>query len=265
MRKLLASLCLAGGTLASAHELWVNAPSTLAADQTLEADLGYGHEFPTPEKIADDRLKIFKPLAVVGSKGSSDMTQEGENYHYRSGAKLEKGSYWISAVYQPSFWSKDKEGKWSQGDLKTVANAESCGQYEMLSKAPVIVDGGFDSEFFRKPIGQALEIVPQKDFSEFKAGELFPVQVLLKGEPLAGAKVTATSDEILKKDPEALHDEREPQIFAGTTDKNGVVNIIPLAGGTYKIFTKHSQPFSGDSSQCNESSWKATLILPLQK
>ena len=265
MRKTLASLLLLGSGLVSAHELWVNAPSSLGAGQKLEADLGYGHEFPAPEKIAEDRLQIFKPLALVSSKGSSDLKQSGENYHYTSEAELEKGTYWVSAVYQPSFWSKDKDGKWSQGDLKTVANAEFCGQYEMLGKAPVIVDGGFDGDFFSKPIGLPLEIVPLKPLSEFKQGQLFPVKVLLQSEPLAGAEVTATTDEILKLDEAALKDEREPQIFAGRTDKEGVVNLIPLANGTYKIFAKTKKDFEGDKAQCNEHSWKATLTLPLQK
>ena len=44
-KTLLATL-LAATSLAQAHELWVNAPAKVAADEVLKADLAYGHDYP---------------------------------------------------------------------------------------------------------------------------------------------------------------------------------------------------------------------------
>ena len=38
------------------------------------------------------------------------MNQQGENYQYVSKEKIAKGAYWVSAIYQPTFWSKNDSG-----------------------------------------------------------------------------------------------------------------------------------------------------------
>ena len=52
------------GAVAQAHDVWVAAPTHQFAGQILHADLGYSHDFPNVEKIADDRVHIFKPLQL---------------------------------------------------------------------------------------------------------------------------------------------------------------------------------------------------------
>ena len=45
---------------------WLHRHISLPA-KILHADLGYSHDFPNVEKIADDRVHIFKPLQLTGS------------------------------------------------------------------------------------------------------------------------------------------------------------------------------------------------------
>ena len=105
MKKTLIASLLAVASLAQAHELWVNVPAKAAADEVLKAEMGYGHEFPAAEPIAADRLHIFKPLQIIALGGKAeDMNQQGENYQYVSKDKIGKGVYWVSAIYQPTFW-----------------------------------------------------------------------------------------------------------------------------------------------------------------
>ena len=74
-----------------AHELWVQQNGY--KDGIVRANIGYGHEFPKPESIPDDRLHIFTPLALVTSAGTLEMDQNGENYAFEKKIDLKKGSY----------------------------------------------------------------------------------------------------------------------------------------------------------------------------
>ena len=49
MKKTLLAALVAVASLAQAHELWVNAPAKIAADEVLKADLAYGHDYPTAD------------------------------------------------------------------------------------------------------------------------------------------------------------------------------------------------------------------------
>ncbi|MBS5836173.1 MAG: DUF4198 domain-containing protein, partial [Neisseria sp.] len=97
---------------------------------------------------------------------------------------------------------------------------------------------------------------------EVKVGGLLPVRVLYKGKPLAKATVTASSDTLAEMDLVATHDHREPQGFSGKTDKDGVVNVIPLIEGLWKIKAVHQANYA-DKSVCQEDKSYATLIMPV--
>ena len=251
------------GAVAQAHDVWVAAPTHQPAGQILHADLGYSHDFPNVEKIADDRVHIFKPLQLTGSsKKTVDLVNKGENYQYVSRAALPEGSYWVSATYKPTFWSKNKDG-WKQQTLKQLAGATYCEQAQMFGKSFVQVgNGAVDEAVLARPIGQELELVPLKNPNEVKAGGILPVKVLYKGEPLVKATVTASSDTLAEMDLESTHDHREPQGFSGKTDKNGVVNVITLIDGLWKIKVVNETDY-GDKSVCQKDNTYATLIVPV--
>ena len=185
MKKTLIASLLAVASLAQAHELWVNVPAKAAADEVLKAEMGYGHEFPAAEPIAADRLHIFKPLQITALGGKAeDMNQQGENYQYVSKDKIGKGVYWVSAIYQPTFWSKNDSG-WKQQSLKEMPDASTCQQAQMFGKALVVVgDEKVDAAAVGKPLGLGLEIVPLADPTQIKADALFPLQVYYDGKPL---------------------------------------------------------------------------------
>ena len=263
MKKTLLAALVAVASLAQAHELWVNAPAKIAADEVLKADLAYGHDYPTAEPIEADRLHIFKPLQLIGMDGKAqDMNQQGENYQYVSKEKLGKGAYWVSAIYQPTFWSKNDSG-WKQQNLKDMPDASTCQQAQMFGKTLTVVgDAPVDVAAVSKPVGQALEIVPLADPTQIKLDAVFPLQVYYDGKPLAGATVTATADTFMEKDLEATHDHREPQAFSGKTDKEGKVGMIPLIEGLWKVKVSYKTPFE-DKATCMEHSLTSTLIIPI--
>ena len=63
-------------------------------------------------------------------------------------------------------------------------------------------------------------------------------------------------------DLESTHDHREPQGFSGKTDKNGVVNVITLIDGLWKIKVVNETDY-GDKSVCQKDNTYATLIVPV--
>ena len=263
MKKLWILGALGLSMAAQAHDLWVSAPVRLDSGSTLKADLGYSHGFPNVEKIADNRVHIFKPLQLTdSSKKTVDLVNKGENYQYVSKAALPAGSYWVSATYQPTFWSKNQDG-WKQQTLKQLAGATYCEQSQMFGKSFVHVgNGAVDEAVLTRPIGQELELVPLKNPNAVKAGGILPVRVLYKGEPLVKATVTASSDTLAEMDLESTHDHREPQGFSGKTDKNGVVNVITLIDGLWKIKVVNETDYS-DKSVCQKDNTYATLIVPV--
>ena len=208
-------------------------------------------------------MHIFKPLQLTGSsKKTVDMVNKGENYQYVSKAALPEGSYWVSATYKPTFWSKNQDG-WKQQTLKQLAGSTYCEQSQMFGKSFVQVgNGAVDEAVLTRPIGQELELVPLKNPNEVKAGGILPVKVLYKGEPLVKATVTASSDTLAEMDLESTHDHREPQGFSGKTDKNGVVNVITLIDGLWKIKVVNETDYS-DKSVCQQDKAYATLIVPV--
>ncbi|WP_109077488.1 DUF4198 domain-containing protein [Aggregatibacter kilianii] len=261
MKKSLLITLLGLAGLAQAHEVWVSAPSHIGAQDVLKADLAYG-DFPYAEKIADDRLHIFPPLELNDKNGNSTaLKQQGENYQYTAEKPLEEGSYWITATYRPTFWSKNAKG-WKQENMQQMKDAVYCEQTQMFSKSLVTVGNKVDPTLYKEKLGQELEIVPLKPLSELKEGELFPLQIFYRGKPLAGETVIATADTVVAKDPESTDDHREVQGFSNKTDKNGKVNFLPLVEGLWKVKVVHKTPFN-DPKVCQHSANYATIVLPV--
>ena len=148
---------------------------------------------------------------------------------------MPEGSYWVSATYKPTFWSKNQNG-WKQQTLKQLAGSTYCEQSQMFGKSFVQVgNGAVDEAVLTRPIGQELELVPLKNPNEVKAGGICRSKSCTKASLWLKPTVTASSDTLAEMDLESTHDHREPQGFSGKTDKNGVVNVITLIDGLWKI------------------------------
>lgn len=261
-KTLLTTALLAATTLAQAHELWVTSPATASANSQISGEIGYGHNFPAGEPIATERLAIFKPLEIIGMDGKRyEMSQKGENYQYLSKDKIPAGAYWLNAVYQPTFWSKNKDG-WKMQNRKEMPDADTCILAQMYSKTLVVVGkpGRLDPAALAKPIGNNLEIIPLADPTQLKADSILPLQILYKGKPLFLAKVTATADTFVEKDLDAANEGRRPIAFSNTTGKDGKINVILSGEGLWNIRVTHNAPFE-DEKTCMEHSNRSSLVV----
>ncbi|TNH04404.1 DUF4198 domain-containing protein [Testudinibacter sp. TR-2022] len=259
---MLTALCaLSASSLSQAHDLWVYAQDA-EQGKPLQAVLGYGDNFPAGDPIPEKRLHIFPPLELVTPNKTEALQQQGENYHYVSPQALSAGEYKISSTYRPTFWSKNAEG-WKMQNLSEVQDAHYCEQSSMYATTYFNLGGAKVSEFAQKPVGLELEIVPLVDPSQIKPMQVVPVQVLYNGEPVKGATIIGTADTLTKLDWDAVMDHREPQAFSGKTDKNGVMNFIPLLQGNWKLKTSHEAEFP-DQKICQKKKMYSTYTLNIQ-
>ena len=254
-KTLLTALCvLSASSLSQAHDLWAYAQQA-EQGKPLQAVLGYGGNFPLGEKISEKRLHLLNPLVLITPEKSETLQQQGENYHYVSPQALTKGEYKISGTYNPTFWSKNENG-WQMQNLTEMKDADYCEQSSMYASTYFNL-GTPVTEFAQKPVGLELEIVPHVDPTQLKAMQVVPVQVLYNGKPLKGATVIGTTDTLTKLDWDAVMDHREPQAFSGKTDKNGMMNLIPLVQGTWKLKTSHEADFP-DQKICQKKKLYST-------
>ncbi len=65
------------GVSVSAHDLWVTGKN----EEVFKADMIYGHDFPHPEIIVQERTVLFDPVQVEGENLHEILTPKKENYH----------------------------------------------------------------------------------------------------------------------------------------------------------------------------------------
>ncbi|MDO4641136.1 MAG: DUF4198 domain-containing protein [Neisseria sp.] len=246
---------------AQAHRLWVETAHTHGGE-ILKAELGYG-EFPQMEPIAQDRLHIFrKPMQLITAKGKEDLVQKGQyNYQYQSKKPVKDGSYLVTAEYQPTFWSKNKSG-WKQASIKEMPDADYCEQSRMYGKNIINVGHeSADTAIITRPVGQSLEIVPLDNPANVHVGEKFKVKVLLNGEPLPNATLTATFDGFDNSDRSKTH-KVEAQAFSDVTADDGTVSIIPLRQGFWKADVNYKGDYP-DQKVCQKQAIYTTMTFQI--
>ncbi len=222
------SLVFMCASCAMAHDFWANAS---VKDGIINADIGYGHDFPTPEPIPEERVKIFAPMQLVTDKETVTLEQSGENYAYKGKFPYEKGTFLVVGTYKPTFWSKGPDG-WKMVPRDEYKDSTYAQEAAMYSKLILNVGGAEDDEMAKKAVGQRLEIIPQVNPAKVKAGGKFPVQVVSDGQPLKNAQLTAVFAGFNEKD--VYH-----KAFMGKTDANGMINIIPLKAGYWFAQVSH--------------------------
>lgn len=232
-----------------AHDFWVDGYNS----STFKAIIGYGHEFPHPEKIAKDKIHIFEPLSIIDKDLKSvTLKNEGENYQFISKKSLDDGSYILKSTYKTTYWTKTTDNKWEMGKIKNeIPNAQYCEKVTMFAKS-IINIGDDKNDFVSKPIGQRLEIVPSDNPTNFKVGVPFKVQVLLDGKPVKTAKIKGTFDSFAKNQ----------YAFLGTTDLRGELEVTALRGGKWILMTENTKKL--DEQNCDDEFLSSTLTFQIQ-
>ncbi|MDR1921627.1 MAG: DUF4198 domain-containing protein [Candidatus Adiutrix sp.] len=237
---------------ALAHDFWAGAKPA-EEGQPLAAILGFGHNFPEGEAIKDEQIgSRYKPLRLIGPKGEIALKKGPEAKLFVSEEPLGKGTCLVLAATVPSFRTTTPDGPVAKP--KTEApGATACAFSSSYGKAVVNVGGLAETEFIAKPVGQELEIVPQANPANIKPGQKLPVKVIFKGKPLPGATLEAYFGGFSDDGSYA---------FSGRTDKEGLVNIIPLKSGDWLAKVSQSQPYQ-DLDKCDVERFNSSLTFTI--
>ncbi|RXJ91791.1 hypothetical protein CRV01_01485 [Arcobacter sp. CECT 8983] len=252
IKKTLMGFAFLAITNLSAHDFWVDSQN----NSDLSFNIGYGHDFPKLEKIPEERLEIFEALKITGEKQTIELKKSSTvNYNYELNQKLEDGSYILSGVYKPTYWTKDENFKWFQGktkdEIKTKATFCEKAHFEAKN---IFSIGNKHSDIITKPIGHKLEIVPLSNPKDYKVGKPFKVKVLFKNRPLKVSAVKATLEGYLKG----------KFAYYGTTDLRGVTEILPLKAGRWLVKAEVKKELE-DKSKCDEEINVATLTFDIKE
>jgi len=232
-----------------AHEFWLFGSSK----DVTSVDIGYADDFPTVEKIPDNRIALFEAPYVINKNGEKlSLKQSGENYHYER-AKLEDGTYLIIGEYKPTFWTEASDGTWHMNkNKKDIKGAKFCRHATMSAKG--IINLNAKDDFVTNPTHQRLEIVPLDNPANFKVGVPFKVKVLFEGKPLKEAVVNGTFEGFLK----------EKSAFHGETEDDGTTEVLALKPGKWMLEAVYKFAFS-DPKICDEEKAKATFAFEIKE
>lgn len=249
-------ICLAFfmGAQAWSHDLWVTMEKyqiEKAAIPTMA--IFSGHQFPSAasDYLAADRLAKAFILTPTGRKIPAAAKPNGT--FGPPEPVTEKGTYLAVALPVGGFSTKTTDGYQRGKSKKEVSDAIECSYSKKCAKTIFSV-GKPSGELFLKPMGQDMEIVPQKNPSMIKVGETLPVLILLEGKPVR-TMVFGTYEGFSET----------PNTFAYTTrtNKEGIADIKMIHNGTWLLIVKQEEAYP-DATECDKRTWAASLTFEVQ-
>ncbi|MDR2353513.1 MAG: DUF4198 domain-containing protein [Deltaproteobacteria bacterium] len=234
---------------ALAHDYWAQFQGIPAEGQKAEVLFGYGHNFPVGETIeAATFAERFLPPKVVGPSGNLKLDPGSQPWLFITADTLKAGTYVVLTESKESFSSRTSGG-YARQSKKEATGVISCSYGASFGKE-IVTLGPTKGKNYAKAYGQKLEIVPQIDPAALKVGVPFPIQVLYEGKALPGAEVVAYFA--------GFTPENTAYAFSSRSNKEGKVEVIPLATGEWLVKASYRGPYS-DTTVCDNLSYNASL------
>ena len=204
-----------------------------------------GEHFPVASNgVAADRVDLFQLRSENGAKSLTGV--EGKKQLCALLPNPAAAAAVAEIVVQPRFIrlaGKDFhsyiEGEGFADVIRARQQAGRAGAEgrELYSRSSKLIIGRA-GELATRPLGHVLEIVPEKDPAALAAGEPLPVQVLFRGKPLAGVRVSAAYAGAEMKGHEFP--------VAAETDANGRALLKLDRGGLWYARLIHMVAAQGD-------------------
>jgi uncharacterized GH25 family protein len=232
IRNLLGFFFILLPTVVAAHDTWVQTNTQLVrVGDAVHIDLMLGNhgndhrDFKLASKVDP---ASGKSLIIAPSGKRYDLSHEfvdlgyapKEGFHSARFAVVEPGLYTVAHTSDRIV---------NHGEpARSLKSAKTCFVVSQSLDKPNPHNPGFD-----KPLGHPLEIVPQvSPVLPMGPGQPIVVRVLLKRQPLAGARVSfIPRGETLKEG----FDER----YERTTDTQGIASLTPTTGNYYLVVVHH--------------------------
>ena len=190
----LPALLLLTASALSAHDLWL---VTGVAGARGHVCARIGEHFPVSSNgVTADRVEAFQVRTESGAEPLQGVAEKKQFCAPLPGPAAAGVAEMIVHPRYIRLEAKDFnsyiEGEGFAAVLtarREKGKAESEGR-ELYSRFAKVVMGNAGG-LATRPLGHVLEIVPEKDPATLAAGEPLPVQVLFRGKPLVGVRVSA--------------------------------------------------------------------------
>lgn len=235
------------------HNFWMIAGQR--RNQSLRIEAHVGHHFPNSESaIAPDRIADFRLLSTCGERLLGDCNVDGtalvtEAANTCAGATMTVLSLHPRAItlaensFTKYIHEEDALAFVAPDFLPGVTTSE---QHEVYSKYAKAILATANDEVVCRPVGQKMEILPQRNPATMKPGERLPLRVLLDGVPIGGVRVSSGCDQ-LAQGGYAAHTR---------TDADGRAEIeLPVAG--YWFVRSHLIRRHPDASVAEGAQWES--------
>jgi nickel transport protein len=178
---------------------------------------------------AQQRLTELRPVPAGFGKPPLDLRLSNRG----SDTRL------IAARYDNGYWARVPVPGQVKPFTRNTTRAllpEAALVTNNLKFAKALVLDERDEVSFQRKLGHLLELVPQKNPATVRPGEMLPVQVLLGGQPLAGAGIeVGNSEDVIS----------EEKIVRHPTNAAGIAQVPLLAKGLNVIVVGAERPNDG--------------------
>ena len=245
--------------LAHAHFIYLMPQKFLAQPgERILVSVHSGDEFPRGIEAADPNRLVARVIAGDGIVPLGHFRMAGKATH--TAAPLAAGSQWlvvnttprIHTMEGPQFqaYLKDEGLDWAAA-WRAENGFEARRERERYSKyAKAYVVAGDPTAAWQKPVGLTIEIVPLADPAALKPGSELPVQVLWRGQPLAGMRIEA-----------AWASAGQNGIaIVGRTDSEGRIRVPFDKPGQWRISGVAIERTADDPDAAWESFWAALTL-----
>ena len=241
---------------ANAHDTWVQTNTNIVrAGDVVYVDLMLGNHGNDHRdfKVAGKADIESITLAVVAPDGTrTDLKPSLIDQGYAP-----KEGYW-TAKYQT-----DKPGLYTVAHTSDAVVTYAPKRSVKSGKTYVVASASLDkvplqNPGFEKPLGHALEIVPKSNpVTPMSPGVAMSVQVMFKGKPMPGARVSFIPRGQKLKDME--FDER----FERKADEKGVATFEPTDANYYLVVAHHEETGEkGEGYESTKYSATMTVLVP---
>ena len=217
---------------AQAHGVWV-------AQRTGEWALVLG-ENGVDDAYRPEAVKKVIALAADGAQSAIRIRQQQRNVVFEPAADAKV----IAASFEDGYWSQDESGKWRSGPKSVVAGARHGGFYQMYTQT-MLAPGYKPTVATLSAVDFPLQIIALDDPLRLKKGETLRVQVLFRGQPLAGVQVATD----YTGDTKVCSDKTDRQGQVAFRIRNAGLNVIKVSHTVRRI----------DRTEADEDGYAATL------
>nr|WP_198979845.1 DUF4198 domain-containing protein [Herbaspirillum sp. ASV7] len=217
---------------AHAHGVWV-------AQRTGEWALVLG-ENGVDDAYRPEAVKKLIALAADGTESAIRIRPQQRNVVVEPAA----GAKAIAASFEDGYWSQDANGKWRSGPKSAVAGARHGGFYQMYTQT-ILAPGYKPTAATLSATDFPLQIIALDDPLALKKGKTLRVQVLFRGEPMAGVQLATdyTGDTKVR----SAKTDRQGQVAFRI--HNAGLNVIKVAHTVRRV----------DRTEADEDGYAATL------